>query len=200
MCDFHSFIHSLMSPKGGGVSSSPGFSVTSFSVLQITNWQLSTEMTARMWSCLRSFSSLNHLSISDSSFGFSPFPPELLSVTKLSTERVTSQCYKVVLSSLPGLKEIDITIDDAERDIPQIMACLRQTGGLLLQLTHITIKAPSGKNSISRETMRGLGLLITDQTKNLQVLELSSVKCRDEEDLINLIGMCSYVKTMSKVW
>ena len=159
------------------------------SVLQVKEFRLSTEMTARLWSCLRSFTSLNHLTISDSSLSFPSSPPELPSVTKLSAKRVTSQSYEGLLSSLPGLRVIDITIDDAERDIPQITACLRRTGGQ--QLTRIDLTAPSSlpseKKSVSRETMRGLGLLIRDQTKDLQRLCLSGVKCLDEEDLVELV-------------
>ncbi|XP_030849799.1 uncharacterized protein LOC105446736 [Strongylocentrotus purpuratus] len=169
---------------------------------QVRKCRLSTEMTARMWSCLRSFISLNHLTISDSSLSFTPSPPELLSVTKLSAKRVTSQSYEGLLSSLPGLKEIDITIDDAERDVPQITAGLRRTGGQ--QLTDITLTTldsfRSEKNRVSRETMRGLGLLIRDQTKKCGQLSLIWVKCTDEEDLVYLIECCRRVKTMSSVW
>ncbi|XP_030849821.1 uncharacterized protein LOC115927734 [Strongylocentrotus purpuratus] len=169
---------------------------------QVRKCRLSTEMTARMWSCLRSFISLNHLTISDSSLSFTPSPPELLSVTKLSAESVTSQSYEGLLSSLHGLEKIDITIDDAERDIPQITAGLRRTVGQ--QLTSINLTAPdslpSEKSSVSRETMRGLGLLIREQTKNLQWLDLTRVKCTDEEDLVDLIECCRRVKTMSCVW
>ncbi|XP_030849885.1 uncharacterized protein LOC115927767 [Strongylocentrotus purpuratus] len=170
--------------------------------LLVEKCQLSTEMTTRLWSCLRSFTPLNHLSISDSSLSFPPSPPELPSVTKLSAERVTSQSYEGLLSSLPGLRYIGITIDDAERNIPQITACLRRTGGQ--QLTHIKLTAPSSllseKKSVSRETMRGLGLLISEQTKNLQVLWLYGVKCTDEEDLVYLIECCRHVKTMPELW
>ncbi|XP_030848455.1 uncharacterized protein LOC105438932 [Strongylocentrotus purpuratus] len=169
---------------------------------QVKKCRLSTEMTARMWSCLRSFTSLDHLTISDSSLSFPPSPPELLSITKLSAKRVTSQSYEGLLSSLPGLIDIDITIDDAERDIPQITAGLRRTGGQ--QLTHINLRAPpslpSEKNRVSRETMRGFGLLIREQTNNLQRLDLRRVKCTDEEDLVYLIECCRHVKTMSCVW
>ena len=159
-------------------------------------------MTARLCSCLRSFTSLNHLTISDSSLSFPPSPPELPSVTKLAAKSVTSQSYEGLLSSLPGLRVIDITIDDAERDIPQITACLRRTGGQ--QLTRIKLRAPrslpSEKKSVSRETMRGLGLLIREQTKNLQRLILAEVKCTDEEGLVYLIECCRHVKTMSALW
>ncbi|XP_030849445.1 uncharacterized protein LOC105447176 [Strongylocentrotus purpuratus] len=169
--------------------------------LLVKNCQLSTVMTARMWPCLRSFTSLNHLSISDSSLSFPSSPPELPSVTKLSAKSVTSQSYEGLLSSLPGLREIDITFDDAKRDIPQITACLRRTGGQ--QLTRIELTAPytllSEKRSVSRETMRGLGLLIREQTKNLQWLRLFWVKCTDEEDLVDLIECCRHVKTMSEL-
>ena len=93
-------------------------------------------MTEKLWSCLISFTSLNHhLTISDSSLSFPPSPLELPSVTKLSAEIVTSQSYEGLLSSLPGLEDIDITIDDAERDIHHITAGLRRTGGQ--QLTDI---------------------------------------------------------------
>ena len=155
-------------------------------------------MTFRIWSCLRSFTSLNQLTISDSSLSFPPSPPELPSVTKISAERVTSQSYDGLLSSLPGLRDIDITIDDAERDIPQITAGLRRTGGQ--QLTRIKLIVPysltSEKKIVSRETIRGLSLLIREQTKNLQWLGLIDVKCRYEEDLVYLIECCRHVKTM----
>ena len=157
--------------------------------LAIQQCELFTEMTDKLWSCLRSFSSLNQLTISDSSLSFYRSPPELPSVTKLSAKRVTSQSYEGLLSSLPGLRVIDITIDDAERDIPQITAGLRRTGGQ--QLTHIKLTAPdslpSEKKSVSRETMRGLGVLIREQAKDLEQLCLSGVKCLDEEDLVELV-------------
>eukprot|EP00057_Strongylocentrotus_purpuratus_P022716 XP_011677190.1 PREDICTED: uncharacterized protein LOC105444546 [Strongylocentrotus purpuratus] len=154
-----------------------------------------------MWSCLRSFTSLNHLTISDSSLSFPPSSPELPTVTELSAKIMTSQSYEGLFSSLPGLRDIDITIDDAERDIPQITACLRRTGGQ--QLTYIDLRVPpslpSEKNRVSRETMRGLGLLIREQTKNLQRLDLRWVRCTDEEDLVDLFECCRRVKTMSSV-
>ncbi|XP_030849216.1 uncharacterized protein LOC100893904 [Strongylocentrotus purpuratus] len=169
---------------------------------QVTNCRLSTDITARMWSCLRSFTSLNHLTISDSSLSFPPSPPELSSITKLSAKRVTSHSYEGLLSSLPGLRDIDITIDDAERDIPQITACLRRTGEQ--RLTRIELRAPptfpSGKKSVSRETMRGLGLLIRENFNYLQRLRLTWVKCTDEEDLVYFIECCRHVKTISTVW
>ena len=169
--------------------------------MKIEGSTITTDVTSGLWSCLGSFSMLRTLTISDSSLSFPPSPPELPSVTKLSAECVTSQSYEGLLSSLPGLTHIDITIDDAERDIPQITAGLRRTGGQ--QLTRIKLTAPytlpSEKNRVSRETMRGLGLLIREQTKNLQWLYLRWVKCTDEEDLVFLIECCRHVKTMSQV-
>ena len=102
-------------------------------------------MTNGLWSCLGLFSTLHTLTISDSSLNFPPsplelpFPPELPSVTTLHAERVTSQSYEGLLSSLPGLEEIDITIDDAEKDISQITAGLRRIGEQ--QLTCIRLQA-----------------------------------------------------------
>eukprot|EP00057_Strongylocentrotus_purpuratus_P008035 XP_011662509.1 PREDICTED: uncharacterized protein LOC105437531 [Strongylocentrotus purpuratus] len=169
--------------------------------LVVNNCHLSSEITVRIWSCLRSFTSLNQLTISDSSLSFPPSPHMLSSVTKLYAKRVTSQSYKGLLSSLPGLRDIDITIGDAERDIPQITAGLHRTGGQ--QLTHIELTAPSSlpseKNSVSRETIRGLGRLIRKQTKKLQRINVIEVKCTDEEDLVYLLECCRHVKTVSFV-
>ncbi|XP_041466135.1 uncharacterized protein LOC121416743 [Lytechinus variegatus] len=169
--------------------------------LQITKCKLSPEMTTRIWACLRSFTSLNHLTISNSSISFPPSPPDLPSITDLSTERVTSRCYEGLISSLPALMCIGITIDDAEGDIAHITAGLRRTGGQLL--THITLRTPSSlpseKSRVSRETMRGMGLLIKGHTKNLKQLYLTRVKCTDEDDLVYLIENCRHVKTMKYV-
>ncbi|XP_030849803.1 uncharacterized protein LOC105438127 [Strongylocentrotus purpuratus] len=69
------------------------------------------------------------------------------------------------------------------------------------QLTRIELKAPSTlpseKTSVSTETMSGLGLLIGEETKNLQWLILTRVKCTDEEDLVQLVECCKNVKTMN---
>eukprot|EP00057_Strongylocentrotus_purpuratus_P018037 XP_011672511.1 PREDICTED: uncharacterized protein LOC105442275 [Strongylocentrotus purpuratus] len=160
-------------------------------------------MTVKLWSCLRSFTSLNHLNISDSSLSFPPLPPELPSVLKLSAEKVTSQSYEGVLSSLPGLRVIDITTDDAERDIPRITAglCRRHTGEQ--QLTHIKLTTPSSlpleKKRVSSETMKGLGLLIKYKFKNLHRLDLYRVRGTCEEDLVYLIECCRLVKSMRHV-
>ena len=152
-----------------------------------------------MWCCLRSFTSLQHLIISDSSLSFPPSPPEIPSVTKLSAEKVMSQSYEGLLSSLPDLRDIDITIDDAERDIPQITAGLRRTGRQQLTRIHLT-SPPSEKNSVSTETIRGLGLLIREQTKNLHSLDLSGMECLDEEDLVELVESSTYLKALDNLY
>ena len=158
-------------------------------------------MTSGLWSCLGSFSMLRTLTISDSSLSFPPSPPELPSVTKLSAERVTSQSYEGVFSSLPGLRDIDITIDDAERDIAQITAGLRRTGGQ--QLTHIKLIAPpslpSENKIVSSETMRGLGLLIREQTKDLQWLGLSGMNSLNGEDFVELVESSTYLKSLDSL-
>ncbi|XP_041466032.1 uncharacterized protein LOC121416608 [Lytechinus variegatus] len=159
-------------------------------------------MTSRMWPCLRSFNSLKHLTISDSSLSFPPSPPELPSVTNISAERVTSQCYEGLISSLPGLEGIDITMDDAEGDIDRYTAVLRRTAGQ--KLKRIYLHGPSSlspeKSRVTRETMRGLGLVIKEHTQNLQKLHLKWVKCTDEDDLVYLIDCCRHVKAMRYVW
>ncbi|XP_041466033.1 uncharacterized protein LOC121416609 [Lytechinus variegatus] len=158
-------------------------------------------MTFRMWTCLGSFTSLRHLTISDSSLSFPPSPPELPSVTKLSVKGVTSQSYIVLISSLPGLEDISITIDDAEGDIARYTAVLRRTAGQ--KLKHIYLHGPSSrspeKNRVSREKMRGLGLLIKEHTQNLHGFFLERMKCTDEDDFVYLIECCRRVKTMQYV-
>ncbi|XP_041466095.1 uncharacterized protein LOC121416691 [Lytechinus variegatus] len=158
-------------------------------------------MTSRMWACLRFFTSLNHLTISDSSLSFPPSPPELPSVTKLSAERVTSQCYEGLISSLPGLVDIDITVHDAEGDISHITAGLHRTGEQ--KLTSIYLYGPSSlspeRSRVSTETMKGLGLVIKEHTQNLKELHLRCVKCTSEDDLVYLIDCCRHVKAMKYV-
>ncbi|XP_041466140.1 uncharacterized protein LOC121416748 [Lytechinus variegatus] len=155
-------------------------------------------MTTRIWSSLSSFTSLNHLTISDSSIDFPPSPPELPSITELSAERVTSKCYEGLISSLPVLLYIDISIDEAEGDISHITAGLRRTGGLNLRRINLCTpySLPPEKRRVSRETMRGLGLLIKEHTENLNELYLKVVRCRDEDDFVYLIECCRHVKKM----
>eukprot|EP00057_Strongylocentrotus_purpuratus_P011222 XP_011665696.1 PREDICTED: uncharacterized protein LOC105438970 [Strongylocentrotus purpuratus] len=165
-------------------------------MLNIMDCQLSTEMTEKFWSYLRSFTSLNHLTISDSSL---ICPSQLKGFSRWwDVEGVMG--YEGLLSSLPGLRRIGITIDDAERDVAQMTACLRRTRGQ--QLTHIDLTAsdslPSEKKSVSRETIRGLGLLIREQTKHLQRLNLSGMKCLDEEDLLPSVTELSAEKVTSQ--
>nr|XP_054756928.1 uncharacterized protein LOC129263010 [Lytechinus pictus] len=159
-------------------------------------------MTFRMWLCLRSLNSPKHLTISDSSLSFSSSPHELPSVSRLSAKGVTSQCFEGLISSLPGLEIIDITMDDAEGDIAHYTAGLRRTAAQ--KLNHIYLSGPSPllpeRSRVSRETMRGLGLFIKEHTQNLQELCLRWVKCTNEYDLVYLIDCCRHVKAMKHVW
>ena len=127
-------------------------------------------MTEKLWSCLRSFTSLNHLTISDSSLSFSPSPPELPSVTKLLAENMPSKSYGGLLSSLPGLRDIDITIDDAKADdISQIQTSLRRhlTGQDLTRIDLSSLQSEENVSSMSRQRMEGLGLLIRKRQATL---------------------------------
>ncbi|XP_041466368.1 uncharacterized protein LOC121416908 isoform X1 [Lytechinus variegatus] len=149
----------------------------------------SGDLTCRLWSCLRTYTSLRTLIISDFSLSFPSSPPELPSVTKLSVEKVTSQSYEGLISSLPDLVNIDITFDNAEGDISRFTAGLRQTGEQ--DHTHIILRAPSSlpseRRHVSRETMRGLGLLIRQRFKNLKWIGLSGIIGLNEEDLVELL-------------
>ena len=167
--------------------------------LEIKQCQLSTEMTEKLWSCLRSFTSLNHLTISDSSLSFPPSAPELSSVTKLSAERVTSQCYEGLLSSIPGVRDIDVSIDDTETSntfrITTASRPMNQTRAMDEQfVVHIRLHAltalTTDRKIESGETIGGLSLLFDDQTKNQQRLHVSGVRGRDGEALVDL-----FVKT-----
>ncbi|XP_011664765.1 uncharacterized protein LOC105438533 [Strongylocentrotus purpuratus] len=156
-------------------------------------------MTEKLWSCLRFFTSLKQLSIADSSLSFPPSPPELPSVTKLSAERVTPQSYEAVLSSVPGVREIEISIDNAETNNSfQITTASRPNGQSGLRdkqiFVHIKLHAWQGlttdRKIDSGESIGGLSLLFEDQTKKQQRLHVSGVKGRDEEALVDM-----FVKT-----
>ena len=156
-------------------------------------------MTHTLWSCLKSFTSLNHLTISDSSLSFPPSPPELPSITKLSAERLTSESYEGVLSSVPGVREIEVSIDDAEtgsvHEITTASRPMSQTKTRDAQLfVHIRLDACStlrtDREIDSGEPLGRLSLLFGDPTRNQQRLYVSGMKGRDEKTLIDL-----FVKT-----
>eukprot|EP00057_Strongylocentrotus_purpuratus_P021295 XP_011675769.1 PREDICTED: uncharacterized protein LOC105443835 [Strongylocentrotus purpuratus] len=167
--------------------------------LQIQHCQLSTEMTEKLWSCLRSFTSLKQLSISGSSLSFPPSPPELPFVTKLSAERVTSQGYVGVLLSVPRVRDIDVSIDVAETSHTlQITSTSRPMGQTRASdeqfFVHIKLHAWSAfsadKKIDSGDSIGGLSLLFEDQTRHQKRLHVSGVNGRDEEALVDM-----FVKT-----
>eukprot|EP00057_Strongylocentrotus_purpuratus_P026054 XP_011680528.1 PREDICTED: uncharacterized protein LOC105445983 [Strongylocentrotus purpuratus] len=138
--------------------------------IQFEGSTITTDVTSGLWSCLGSFSMLRTLTISDSSLSFSPSPPELPSVTKLSAERMTSQSYEGVLSSIPRLEEIDITIGDAKaEDISQIQTSLRRhlTGQDLTRIDLSSLQSEENVSSMSRQRTEGLGLLIRKRQATL---------------------------------
>eukprot|EP00057_Strongylocentrotus_purpuratus_P014677 XP_011669151.1 PREDICTED: protein NLRC5-like [Strongylocentrotus purpuratus] len=160
---------------------------------------LTTDVTSGLWSCLKDFLMLDTLVISDSSLSFPPSPPELLSVTQLSAERVTSQCYEGVLSSIPGVRDIDVSIDVEETSntfqITIASRPMNQTRAKDEQFfVYIRLHALTGlttdRKIESGETIGELSLLFEDLTKNQQRLHVSGVRGRDEEALVDL-----FVKT-----
>eukprot|EP00057_Strongylocentrotus_purpuratus_P005232 XP_003730493.1 PREDICTED: protein sidekick-2 [Strongylocentrotus purpuratus] len=93
------------------------------------------------------------------------FTDPLPSITELSAERVTSQSYEGLLSSLPGLKRVDITIgDETTENISQIQTGLRQhlTGEDLTRIEPHSFPSEGNVLSMPRQKMRGLGFLITE--------------------------------------
>eukprot|EP00057_Strongylocentrotus_purpuratus_P023272 XP_011677746.1 PREDICTED: uncharacterized protein LOC105444766 [Strongylocentrotus purpuratus] len=140
---------------------------------------------------------LDTLIISDSSLSFPPSPPELRSVTQLSAERVTSQSYKGVLSSIPGVRDIDVSIDVTETSNTfQITTASRPMTRAMDEqfFVHIRLHAltslTTDRKIESGETIGGISLLFEDQTKKKQRLNVSGVRGRDEEALVDL-----FVKT-----
>nr|XP_054757388.1 uncharacterized protein LOC129263504 [Lytechinus pictus] len=154
---------------------------------------LTNDTTTRLWSCLRSFNSLNHLYISDSSLSFPSSSIELSSVTKLSAEKVTSRCYKGLISSLPGLVNIDITMDDAEGDIFQITAGLQQTGGQRLEriiLRRFPLSLPT------RSVIRP-GLLFEKHTDGMKIIKLDGSGEKNEEGCLELLESLAYLASLT---
>ena len=163
--------------------------------LGIEQCQLSTEMTETLWTSLRSFTSLNDLSISDCSLSFPSSLPKLPSVTKLSAEKLTSQSYEGVLSSIPEVRDIDVSIDDAEKSNTfQITTASRTTSQTRTRdeqfHVHIRLHAwpalTTDRKIKSKDTIGGLSLLFEDETKNQQRLHVSGVTGRDEEALVDM--------------
>nr|XP_054757516.1 protein NLRC5-like [Lytechinus pictus] len=123
---------------------------------------MTAAVTDGLWVCLKSFPMLTSLTISDSSIDFTPSPPELPSIRSLSVEGVTSQCYKGLISTLPGMVYIDVTIDDLEEDIAHIVSVLRRTGGQKLEriiIRKTSSSFPSRKSPFQNETEGGPRLL-----------------------------------------
>eukprot|EP00057_Strongylocentrotus_purpuratus_P010043 XP_011664517.1 PREDICTED: uncharacterized protein LOC105438428 [Strongylocentrotus purpuratus] len=157
---------------------------------------LTTDVTSGLWSCLKDFSMLDTLVISDSSLSFPPFLPVLISVTNLSAEIVTSQSYEGVLPSIPGVRDIDVSIDVAETSntfqITTASRPMNQTMAMDEQFfVHIRLHAlkalTTDRKTESGETIGGLSLLFEDQTKKQQRLHVSGVRGRDEETLVDLL-------------
>ncbi|XP_063956653.1 protein NLRC5-like [Lytechinus pictus] len=150
--------------------------------VKFENSVLTTVVTEGLWRCLKSFTMLSSLTISDSSIDFPPSPTELPSIRSLSVEGVTSQCYKGLISTLPGLTDmiyIDVTIDDSEEDIAHIVSVLLRTGGQKLEriiIRDTPSSFPSRKRPLWSETEGGLRLLFdksdySDTATNMLILQ-----------------------------
>ncbi|XP_041466577.1 uncharacterized protein LOC121417076 [Lytechinus variegatus] len=72
--------------------------------------ELTADVTRRMWSCLKSFPSLHTIGFTDSYLSIPSSLPELPSFGRLTAERMTLNCYKSVLSSLPNARELDVSL------------------------------------------------------------------------------------------
>ncbi|XP_030849890.1 uncharacterized protein LOC105439103 [Strongylocentrotus purpuratus] len=128
------------------------------------------------------------------------------SETKGTQQKVSSLVQRCVNAESIVLKSPTVYTVVGMQNLPkqlklQITAGLRRTGGQQLKDIKLIapLSLPSEKKSVSREMMRGLGLLIREQTKNLQRFWLYGVKCTDKEELVYLIESCRHVNTMSEL-
>ncbi|XP_041466136.1 uncharacterized protein LOC121416745 [Lytechinus variegatus] len=137
---------------------------------------LTTIVTDGLWRCLKTFPMLNHLTISDSSIDFAQSPPKLPAIRSLSVEKVTLQCLKSLISSLPGLTDM-VYINDAEEDIALITFALRWTRGQTLERI-INRDSPSSfrsrTNPFWSETEGGPRLLFDKNSTGTNMLILQS--------------------------
>ena len=178
-------------------------------LLQVTSFAFSNchqgELFNRMWSLLASFSSLTCLRIVSSSIALPhESPPSLPSVVRLCTENLTSDSYRCLIGSLPGLSELGfyedddyypLYLDNPDSDIVEISQGIRHSR---VSLTEIRLEPTRWAlyGVLSRASMMFLCKAIADGATRLELIWLYDMTI-DEDSLLRLVETCRAIVTMA---
>ena len=180
------------------------------SLLQVTTLEINDcrlgESSTSLWVSLASLTSLHRLNIKSSSLALPhQSPPSLPSVRKLHTRRLTSDSYRGLIGSLPGLNKMgywegsnynDIYLTTPDADIAQISLGLRHTGA---SLTEILLDGSNAAQRVVSDTsMRSLCDVIRDHSTRLEKIVLYNMMI-DEESLVRLVETCRNINTMRDI-
>ena len=163
--------------------------------LEINDCHLGESSTS-LWVSLASLTSLHHLNIKSSSFALPhQSPPSLPSVRELSTRHLTSDSYRGLIGSLPGLEQLDQSyLTNPDADVAQISLGLRHTRA---SLTQIWLDGENAaQRTVSDASMRSLCDVIRDQSTRLERIGLYNMTI-DEESLVRLVETCRNTNTMT---
>ena len=180
-------------------------SLFQMTTLEINECRLGESSTS-LWVSLASLTSLHRLYIESSSLALPhQSPPSLPSVRKLSTRHLTSDSYRGLIGSLPGLNKMGFYDDDwyyiyltnPDADIAQISLGLRHTGA---SLTEIYLDGEdAAQRVVSDASMRSLCDVIRDHSTRLEWIGLNNMMI-DEESLVRLVETCRNINTMKRIW
>ena len=172
------------------------------SLFQVTTLEINEcrlgESSTSLWVSLASLTSLHQLIIKSSSLALpNQSPPSLPSVRELHTRHLTSDSYRGLIGSLPGLNKMGypyrIYITNPDADIAQISLGLRHTGA---SLTHICLDGEdAAQRVVSDASMRSLCDVIRDHSTRLERIWLWYMMV-DEESLVRLVETCRNINTM----
>ena len=175
--------------------------------LEINDCRLGESSTS-LWVSLASLTSLHHLDIESSSLALPHHsPPSLPSVRELGTRHLTSDSYRGLIGSLPGLNKMGycerdymhklILLTNPDADITQISLGLRHTGA---SLTDIVLDgADAVQRVVSDASMRSLCDVIRDHSTRLEEIRLYDMII-DYESLVRLVETCRNINTMRGIW
>ena len=176
------------------------------SLFQVTTLEIKEcrlgESSTSLWVSLASLTSLHHLNIKSSSLPLPhQSPPPLPSVRELTTRHLTSDSYRGLIGSLPGLNKMgslgnDIYLANPDADIAQISLGLRHTGA---SLTYIHLDGEdAAQRVVSDASMRSLCDVIRDRATRLERISLWRLTINDES-LVRLIEICRAITTMRDI-
>ena len=177
--------------------------------LQVTTLKINEcrlgESSTSQWESLASLTSLHRLNINSSSLALPhQSPPSLPSVRKLCTRHLTSDSYRGLIGSLPGLNEMGyydnhwyrIYLTNPDADITQISLGLRHTRA---SLTDIALDGEdAAQRVVSYATMRSFCDVIRNNSTRLEEIWLWHMKI-DEESLVRLVDTCRNINTLKYI-